>query len=71
MPCDSLLPRQDLVAPGQFSGEDHHETASKPGYRVNGDDIQVGDAHQNKALLSRDKLCDINAQDDIEKSSNE
>jgi len=31
---------------------------------------RVDDARQSNALLSRDKRCDINAQDDIQKSSN-
>ncbi|MDQ3565340.1 MAG: hypothetical protein M3436_14820 [Pseudomonadota bacterium] len=47
-----------------------HVTASKPAYLVNGDDIQLDDASK-QGLLSRDKPCDINAQDDIQKSSNQ
>ncbi len=52
LPCDALLPQQGLVAAGQFSGEGQHDTASKPGYLVHGDDIQLDDARRNKALLS-------------------
>ena len=50
--CDALLPQQGLVETGQFSGEEgQHVTASKPAYLVNGDEIPVHDARQNKTLL--------------------
>ncbi len=52
LPRDALLRQQGFVETSQFGGEDQHVTASKPAYLVNGNDIPVHDARQNKRSLS-------------------
>ena len=49
---DALLRQQGFVETSQFGGEGQHATVSRSAYHVDGDDIPVHDARQNKRLLS-------------------